>query len=324
MPNIYNVPKALFGIFDTKNFMKVRRNIILFFSFSLLVISVSQAQRSIRWRRMRYEVIYGAGGTNFLGELGGANQAGTNFLRDFEITQTRPVLSIGMRYKILQDLAVKAGLYLGYLHGDDNTTTETCRHNRNLRFRSPIIEFGPQIEYSILREQIGHRYNLRRVRGIKGFAVNTYFFVGVTGFWFNPQGKLNGKWYNLQPLGTEGQGLIPTRKKYSRIQVAIPYGIGFKYALDREWSIGLEYGVRKTFTDYIDDVSTTYFDNQMIREKYGNIAAQLADPSSGNPRWTAAGQQRGDARDKDSYMFMTITLTYKLRQTRRGLPKLFY
>ncbi len=304
--------------------MKFERNVILFLSFFLLMVSVSQAQRAVRWRRMRYEVVYGIGGTNFLGELGGANQIGTNFLRDFEVIETRPLFSIGIRYKILQDFAIKTSLFFGYLHGDDNTTLETHRNYRNLRFRSPIIEFGPQLEYSVFRERIGHRYNLRRVRGIKGFAVNTYFFVGISGFWFNPQGKLGNKWYNLQPLCTEGQGLIATRKKYSRFQVAIPYGIGFKYALDRKWSVGLEYGARKTFTDYIDDVSTTYFDNEMIREAYGDIAAQLADPSSGeHPSWTASGQQRGDAKDKDSYMFMSITLTYKLRQNRRGLPKFY-
>jgi len=305
--------------------MKFKLKIIIFFSLSFFIVRIATAQRASRWSRMRYEVIYGLGGTNFLGELGGANQVGTNFLRDFEVTQTRPLLSIGMRYKILQDLAVRTSLYFGYLHGDDNTTTETYRNYRNLRFRTPIIEFGPQLEYSIFRERIGHRYNLRRVRGIKGFAINTYFFVGLTGFWFNPQGKyIDGKWYNIQPLGTEGQGLIPTRKKYSHFQLAIPYGIGFKYGLSRKWSVGLDYGVRKTFTDYIDDVSTTYFDNQMIKENYGEIAAYLADPSSGEySGWTAPGQQRGDARDKDSYMFMSITLTYKLRQNRQGLPKFY-
>ncbi len=300
------------------------RFLIIALAIFTLSIEVANAQRAARWRRMRYEVIYGIGGTNFLGELGGANQQGTNFVRDLEVTQTRPTLTVGMRYKIFQDFALKSALYFGYVHGNDNTTTETFRQNRNLNFRSPIAEFGMQLEYSIFRERIGHRYNLRRVRGIKGFAVNTYFFIGFSGFWFNPQGQLNGKWYNLQPLGTEGQGLIPTRKKYSRIQPAIPYGIGFKYAVSRKWSMGLEFGVRKTFTDYIDDVSTTYFDKDLIREHYGDIAAELSDPSSGEyPSWTVSGTQRGDAKDKDAYMYMTINFVYKLKQNRRGLPKFY-
>jgi hypothetical protein len=242
-------------------------------------MSFSQWGRYGRWRRMRYEVIYGVGGTNFLGELGGADQFGTNFLRDLEISQTRPLVSIGMRYKLLQDLAVRSGLSFGYLHGDDLTTNETYRRYRNLRFRSPIFEWAWQLEYSVLRERMGHRYNLRRVRGMRGYKINTYFFVGVAMFWFNPQGYYNGKWYNLHPMCTEGEGIIQTREPYHRLQVSIPYGIGFKYGLDRRWSIGLEFGPRKTFTDYIDDVSKTYVDPELIRENCGEIAVQLADPS---------------------------------------------
>ncbi|GAB4277275.1 MAG: hypothetical protein Kow0068_00350 [Marinilabiliales bacterium] len=308
----------------------MKKTILFLILGVLLLVDVAEAQRSARWRRMRYEVIYGVGATNFLGELGGANRIGTNFVRDLEIVATRPLLSLGMRYKLLEDLSVKAALTGGMLSGNDNLTNETFRHNRNLSFRSFIVEFGSQIEYSIIREKIGHRYNLRRVRGVRGFKTNTYFFVGLAGFYHNPMAKypVDGKWYSLQPLCTEGQGLVPTRKKYSRFQVAIPYGVGFKYGLDRKWSIGLEFGVRKTFTDYLDDVSTTYFDNQMIEDNYGPVAAYFADPSLAKQNndlsrlsWTGTNTQRGDAKDKDTYMFAIINLTYKLRTTRTGLPK---
>lgn len=293
---------------------------ILLLAFS---VSMLDAQRSARWRRMRYEIIYGIGGTNFLGELGGADREGTNFVRDFEVLMSRPLIHFGIRYKLMEELALKSAITAGILRGDDKSTNEMFRNNRNLNFMAPIVELGAQLEYSIIREKIGHRYNLRRVRGVRGFKTNTYFFLGVSGFYFNPYGKhpVDGKWYALQPLGTEGQGLVPTRKKYSRIQVAIPYGIGFKYGLDRRWNLGLELGIRKTFTDYIDDVSTTYFNNETLAENDPN-AAILADPSNGDhPNWTATNQQRGDAKDNDTYMFIIINLTYKLRTTRGGMPK---
>jgi len=271
---------------------------------------------------MRYEVYYGTGATNFLGELGGANREGTNFVRDLEFSMTRPLLQLGMRYRILEALSTKVMLSYGWLRGDDALTLEMYRSNRNLHFRSPIVEFSGQLEYSIIREKQGHRYNLRRVRGLKGFKTNTYFFVGFGGLYFNPRAKYEGKWYSLQPMGTEGQGLVPTREKYKRVTMCIPYGIGFKYGLNRRWNIGLEFGVRKTFSDYLDDVSTTYYDNTLIQNANGNVAAYLADPSDGtHPSWTAAYQQRGDAKDKDSYMFLSINLTYKLNTTRQGLPK---
>ena len=296
---------------------------VLFF-ISMLIIYCNSAfsQATSRWKRMRYEAFFGLGATNFLGELGGANQVGTNFLKDLEFSMTRPLISLGLRYRITENFADKTMFSYGSLHGDDKLTDETYRSYRNLNFKSPIIEFSTQFEYSIIREKQGHRYNLRRVRGIKGFKTNTYFFIGVGGFYYNPKGKKGSSWHALQPLGTEGQGLVPTRKKYSRFSVAIPYGIGFKYGLNRRWNVGLEFGVRKTFTDYIDDVSTTYFDNTMIKDAKGDVAAYLADPSNQtNPTWTEAYQQRGDAKDKDSYMFMLINVSVKLYTTRQGMPK---
>lgn len=295
--------------------------LLILFLFSLWS-NLTFSQSSSRWKRMRYEVFYGLGATNFLGELGGADQEGTNFVRDLEFSMTRPLLSIGIRYRITETISSKTMLSYGWLRGDDKLTNEQFRHYRNLAFRSPIAEFSNQFEYSIIREKQGHRYNLRRVRGLKGFKTNTYFFVGFGVIYFNPKNKYNGKWYALQPLGTEGQGLVPTRKKYSRISMCIPYGIGFKYGLNRRLNIGIEFGARKTFSDYIDDVSTTYFDNQMIREARGDVAAYLADPSDHTfPNQTAAYQQRGDAKDKDAYMFLILNLTYKLYTTRGGLPK---
>jgi len=293
--------------------------VILLLSFNLSIFS----QRSARWKRMRYEIFYGIGATNFLGELGGANKQGTNFLSDFEFSMTRPLLSLGFRYMMLERVSTKVMLSYGWLRGDDKTTTEQYRNYRNLSFYTPLVEFAVQGEYHIIKERIGHRYNLRRVRGVKGIKLNTYLFGGIAGFWFNPKGKdQNGKWQSLQPLGTEGQTVSPVRKKYSRVQVAIPFGIGFKYGIDRKWSMGLELGIRKTFTDYIDDVSTTYYDNDAIKTANGDNAAYLADPSSGeNPGWTVGGQQRGDPTDNDTYMFMILNLTYKLRTGRGGLPK---
>lgn len=298
------------------------RYILFFLLFLICLESVdAQRRRSGRWKQSRYEFVIAAGATNFLGELGGADQIGTNYFRDLEIAMTRPVGSIGLRYKIIESVSVKGDIAYGRLKGDDRTTTELFRNNRNLHFRSPIIELGVRGEYSFTQERVGHRYTLRKVRGIKGFKTNLYFFGGIAGFYFNPRAQYNGKWYDLAPLSTEGQGIVPTRKKYSRVQVAIPFGLGMKYGLNRKWSIGLEYGLRKTFTDYIDDVSSTYYDKELLRQAKGDVAAELSNPSTGPVGWTAANQQRGDSFDKDSYMFLKITLTYKMRTSRGGMPK---
>lgn len=285
----------------------------------------SNAQRA-NWRHFRYEVSFGAGASNFLGDLGGANQIGTHFFKDLEFSLTRWVFDVSMRYKVSEFIAVKTNLMYGRVKGDDRLTEEFYRHHRNLSFRSDIFEASAYLEASFMREQGSHRYHIRNVRGQKGYEIYTYGFIGLGGFHFNPEARYQGKWYELQPLGTEGQGIDPAKNKYHRFQLTIPVGIGIKYSLDERYGIGMEFGVRRTFTDYIDDVSTNYFEGDQLQNKHGDIAKILADrstyPASYEGRVNAPGEQRGNPNFTDAYMFLIFNLNYKLRTTRGNLPKL--
>lgn len=300
-----------------------------FFLILILVVCIPQFADAQRWKRMRYEMIGGLGASNFLGELGGSDQIGGNFYKDLDFASTRYALHAGLRYKITKLISAKGSLTIGMVSGDDKLTNEFSRNNRNLHFKSTIVELSAQIEPSFIAEKSGSRYRLKGVKGRRGFSINPYPFIGIGLFYFNPKALYNGVWYALQPLRTEGQGAIATRKPYSRIQMCIPVGLGLKYSIDRKLSIGLEYGVRKTFTDYIDDVSTTYADPEFIYNAtqgvQTDVAINLADPSSGEfPEKTAPGQQRGDPADNDVYMFAIITANYKFRVTkrrRRSRPK---
>ncbi len=299
--------------------MRITLPIIIAFLF----IAVDTADAQFHWRQNRKEYVFGFGASNFLGDLGGANQIGTNGFKDLDWPATRPLGSFGYRYRTGKQHCVKGMLHIAYLNGSDANTEEFIRRNRNLNFRTPIVELNGQFEYMLTRQREGARYRLRGVQGWRNINIESYLFVGVGLFWFNPQGQyMDGSWVNLKPLSTEGQGLVETRKPYHRLQPVIPMGIGFKYAISREWSIGLEYGLRKTFTDYIDDVSTTYFDNAEIRDEKGDIAAYMADPSLGlEPTQTLAGEQRGDPTDRDSYMFAELTFYYKIPRGGFAIPK---
>jgi len=307
------------------------RTFTLIFLGIILFSGIAEAQR---WKRMRYEACYGLGASNFLGELGGADQIGTHLMRDLDFAMTRYVLSGGLRYKFTKWLSGKGSMQIGMIRGDDDQTLEPSRNYRNLSFRSPIYEFAFQLEASIIKEQEGARFRLRGVKGRKWVTINTYPFVGIAGFYMNPKAQYNGVWYALQPLTTEGQGQFPTRpKKYSRFQLAVPIGLGFKYGFSRRWSVSLEYGVRKTFTDYIDDVSTTYVHQKYVSAGASNVqtAVELADRADGGlgqtgsaPNKTAPGQQRGNPHKNDAYMFAIFSLNYKFRQLRnrrRSRPK---
>jgi hypothetical protein len=296
-------------------------------SILLLFCSIQvQAQRKKSRFLDRCESIYGLGFANFLGELGGADQFGTNGLKDLEIVLTRPAVHLGFRYRRSPVISYKFNLIYGFVAGRDSLTRETFRSNRNLSFRSPILETSLQLEVSILQvKSTRSRYKLQGVRGKSGIDVNVYMFAGIGGFYFNPKAKYGGRWWALQPLGTEGQGIAASRTKYRRFQACFPVGFGFRVPLqDKNWTLGFEYGMRITTTDYIDDVSTTYFSPTLIGNKYGQVAAKLSNRSlvpSEVPTSAVTGQQRGDPTDRDAYMFGIITLTYRLKSGRSVLPK---
>lgn len=296
----------------------MKKAVLLILVTILLIPAISEAQR---WKRQRYEFSFGLGVSNFLGELGGANQIGTHYFRDLEWSMTRLAASVGLRYKLSNYFALKSHLTYGRVAGDDKLTTEFFRNYRNLNFYSDIYEFNLNFEGAFQQEQVGHRYRLRKVRGLRGYEIYTYAFAGIGVFYMDPKANYQGNVVRLQPLGTEGQGFVATRTKYSLVQFCVPVGIGFKYTLDRSWGVGLELGIRKTFTDYIDDVSTTYFDFANYPEANPQSVALSDRSDHSRPEITAAGQQRGDPRENDSYMFAIFSINYKLTNGRSSLPR---
>ena len=305
----------------------MRKSGLIFILLFLFFAGEIFAQR-FRPRLKRHELVFGLGATNFLGDLGGANQYGTNGIRDLDVPAFRPVLHVGYLYQFRRRWGIKTNLYYARLAGNDQWTQELYRNNRNLHFRSPIIELSSQFEFSIISGgRQGRRYfSLSRQKvgyGIMPFS--WYVFAGMGGFYFNPRAQYNdpvngnGKWYSLRKLSTEGQGLIATRKNYSLIQVTFPVGMGIKYFINNEWAIGFELGRRFSFTDYLDDASKTYVDPKYLESKKGPIAAYFANPSPTKNdttnslyRSTLPGQQRADPKDKDAFMYGIITVYYKL------------
>ena len=314
-----------FVLSDKERLKKIILNIVV-----VLIWTNTNAQD---WRFLRNEVSFGIGASNFLGELGGRDRIGTNKSPvDLEFSMTRPTFSANYRYKINPWFMVRGGLTYGWLSGTDALTEEQYRRNRNLHFRSPIVEWMALAEFYPWGENSGHLYRSSGVRGRKVRYWSPYGFMGVGGFWFNPKAQYtDGKWYALQPLGTEGQGLPGANAPYRRVSLAIPIGIGVKYALNRQWSIGFEIGHRVTFTDYIDDVSGVYYDNAAIRSAKGDMAAHFADPNIGivetfvdgnyvyNP--TGPGMQRGNNQENDAYMFAIFSVHYKFLKGRYNFSK---
>ena len=190
---------------------------------------------------------------------------------------------------------------LGYINGDErDNKDDSLAQDRYLHFKSPLYELSTQVEFNFLPYEVGNPL----------YSWTPFIFSGVSIFQFNPMAESpNGEWVNLQELGTEGQGTpqFPDRKKYALIQLSIPMGGGLKFSISNSTTIMLEYGIRKTFTDYLDDISTTYPGNSVMQQ-YGNLATYMSDPTGNH----VIGEQRGEEQNKDWYSFALITISIKL------------
>ena len=229
---------------------------------------------------------------------------------------SRAAGGIMYRYNISPRWAVKATALFGSLYASD---ADHGNYERNLSFRSNLSELSAQIELNFLK--------LYNEKGKCYFS--PYLFLGVAAFSFNPQAEFNGKWYDLQALGTEGQelnitdkeGNVYDQKRYSLTNFAIPFGLGMRFNFLQYYSIGLEWGFRKTFTDYIDDVSGNYVDRDLFIEYRSQLIADLADRTAVTttneegevvPDYHKAGSARGTSSAKDWYSFLTLNFTFKL------------
>jgi hypothetical protein len=305
--------------------MKIKGLLFIFFVLVNLTINAQS------WKYSRNEVQFGIGASNFLGDLGGANSIGTHGIRDIRFSMTRPTIMLGYKYMITPAFSLKGSIITSLLSGDDATTTEYARQNRNLSFRSGIVELGLTLELYPFTEKTSHSYKIRGVWGSKSITVSPYFVTGFGVTLFQPKANYNGDWVKLQPLGTEGQGLAGRPEKYHRYTLIFPIGGGFKYLIDRNWSIGFELSLRYTRTDYIDDVSTSYYIPSEIEAANGPIAAILADrvldPAIGttgvdqNPDGSNDYKQRGNPNYNDAYSFAIFSVHYRLRKGTKFIPK---
>jgi len=290
-----------------KNFLAV--------TLLILIPTITFSQlRSQYWKRFKNEIYFGAGGTNYLGDLGGGVESGNNSLSDLNMKATSFVISAGLRSKLTEYVTFRMDLAFGNATGADSLTKNVGRSNRNLSFRTRFITFSPLIEAYVIPERFG--------RGSS--PVSMYVASGLRFMYFNPQAEYQGTWYDLQPLGTEGQ-LSAGSAPYSRLTIGLPLIVGFKYAVPSQrggktgsWTVGVEASANWLMTDYFDDVSTTYSDPEGIRKTSGNIGAILSDRRLTSKQGSGNGV-RGNPTSNDWYGTIQIIIGKQLyTKSRRG------
>lgn len=274
--------------------------------------------------RVVTEVGVNFGPTFFLGDLGGHQGKGTHFLKDLNLPLTKLMKGAFVSIYPNDWLGIRIAGQLTYVEGRDNIIStkgedELWRKQRNLDFKSNIWELYTAFElYPTMLLSKDEEYDP---------TIKPYGFIGVGIFHFDPKGSItdangNQKWYSLHPLKTEGQGMpqYPEKKPYSLTQMNIPMGLGARVKVSPRISTSIELLYRKTFTDYIDDVSTTYIDpdnfDRNLSAQDAAIARQIHDKTVGiitpGINRYEPGTQRGNPKNMDAYFSFVLKTGIRL------------
>jgi len=244
--------------------------------------------------------------------VGASNYTGDLQYRRYTFLEAHPALGIFYDQEIHPHFAARGMFSYATISGDDRYGKDSTTILRNLSFQSHILEL-----------QVNMRYQLW---DLHEKPLTPYVFAGIALFHFNPTAlDTNGQRVALRPLSTEGEGLAayPDRKPYALTQLAIPFGGGLLWAVSPSVRLGIEIGLRKTFTDYLDDVSKTYVDQNTLLTAKGPLAVRMAYrtnqlPGHQSDPYPPAGTPRG-GKYKDWYYYTALTLSVRLPHKFRSM-----
>jgi hypothetical protein len=213
---------------------------------AILLICIAMASQA-----QRIELGVFGGGSYYMGDL--------NPKRPFELTQ--PAFGFVYRYNFHNRIALKASLTRGKVIGDDLITK--YREERAINFESNINELAAVMEFNFFEYFTGSSRSF----------ITPYIFGGLGVFTYNPKATYNGETFNLAKINTEGVDYSLFESGGTAMAVSFPFGVGLKYSVNNVIGITLEWGMRKTTTDYLDDVSTIY----------SNVALGMDDSQNPQP-----------------------------------------
>lgn len=156
-----------------------------------------------------------------------------------------------LRYIVNPRWGLKTNFYVGNLRGNSAQMTNVMPGDMNYKFSTTFYELGELAEFNFFNYGMGETY-----RKLKRFT--PYIAAGI-GFNFWTVDGHNGFAFN------------------------IPLGLGFKYKVSRRVNLGLEFLMKKVFTDKLD-------------------GPQLADPYQIKSSFM---------KNTDWYSTLTFTVTYE-------------
>ncbi|CAN5123758.1 hypothetical protein BH09BAC5_BH09BAC5_24680 [soil metagenome] len=250
-----------------------------------------------------WETGINAGVSNYLGDIGGNELTRRDFVADMKLQKTNINLGGFVRYKISHLFSVQGNLSWLRIAGDDKLSSNPARNARNLNFRNDLLEATVQGQFYFYEvNDLGRTYRHKD-------AFRAYIGIGAGAVYHNPKTYYEGEMVALRPLTTEG-------KSYSKVTAVIPVSGGFYFVINKNYHIGWNVTWRTTFTDYLDDVSTTYADPSMLPSALAVQLANRTDELPINPAFAenfTPGNKRGDSRHNDSYLSSSVDMSYAFR-----------
>lgn len=286
--------------------------LILIFLCSSFVLYAQQLKH-------RTSLLITTGASNYMGDLGGGDKMAAHFMgvRDIDIAGTRFNIGLGYNYRILEAFSITPTIRYICLYGSDNFTKEPFRNNRDLSFRSSIFESSFDFKYYFVKFKIQSSFESYSIRK----NVGMYLLLGFGGFYYNPKTKYENEWISLRPLKTEGQGLpsftyngevYQPNEPYGLFSANVNMGFGVEFRLNGIWTIGFEVSNRYTTTDYLDDVHSYYYPNDVLKQEYGDLTANISDRRINKNLEDRSGGtiERGNPNYNDAYLLFNITIRY--------------
>jgi hypothetical protein len=223
------------------------------------------------------------------------------------VNRPKPAIGLFFRKQFGNYVGLRLAGHYAQLGYSDTYSKNSYQQKRNLSFNTNIWEIAAMGDFNFFKFLPNN----------PNYLFTPYITLGVGVFTYDPYAFLDGKKEFLRPLGTEGQTIgYKGRKQYSTMAVCIPFGAGIKYNITDKLNVSFEISHRYTFTDYLDDVSTTYIGiNRFPITGTGPTARLLQDRSyeiDPNNMIGAEGRQRGTSKQKDQYMIVELGISFNI------------
>ena len=183
-------------------------SLITCFAFISTVFSQSKGYfDKALFNRYKHEFNFGIGISSCQTDVGGSKYSeqelsqkfGGKIFRtiyDTDILSSNFSLNAGYIYRYNEKIRYRGNLIFSRISGNDNKSQEKFRNNRNLNFRTDILELSAITEYHIIRANTGSKHNLRNPKGKRISPkilskLGIYLLGGVGGFLYVPKAKNN-------------------------------------------------------------------------------------------------------------------------------------